>query len=166
MAADSTIFGRVGVIGAGTCSAQVAAQAEEVGRLIARRGWVLICGGLGGVMEAACRGAVEEGGLTVGILPGVDPAAANPYVRLPIPTGLDYARNVVIVRASQALFAVAGEYGTLSEIAIGLKLGKPVASLGSWPALEGLHQVASAEEGVEWLAGFLGEEPPKGRGER
>lgn len=165
MTRASTTLIRVGVIGAGTCSAEVAGQAEEVGRLIARRGWVLLCGGLGGVMEAACRGACEEGGMTVGILPGVNPSAANPYVRLPIATGLDYARNVVLVRASQALFAVAGEYGTLSEIAIGLKLGKPIVSLGSWPALEGLLQVSSPEEGVERLATLLGEGPLKGRGE-
>ena len=166
MALGSSTIVRIGVIGAGACSAEVAGQAEEVGRLIARRSWVLICGGLGGVMEAACRGAFEEGGMTVGILPGVDPSEANPYVRLPIPTGLDYARNVVLVRASQALFAVAGEYGTLSEIAIGLKLGKPVVSLGSWPALEGLRQVATAEEGVEWIEGILREGPAEGRGER
>jgi uncharacterized protein (TIGR00725 family) len=148
---------RVGIIGAGTCSAAEADQAEAVGRLIARRGWVLLCGGLGGVMEAACRGAAQEGGLTVGILPGADAATANPYVRLSLPTGLDYARNVVLVRSSQALIAIAGEYGTLSEIAIGLKLGRPIAALGSWPAIEGLSQVSSPEEAVALVARHLGE---------
>ncbi|MDV2503001.1 MAG: TIGR00725 family protein [bacterium] len=148
---------RVGVIGAGSCSAAEADQARTVGRLIARRGWALLCGGLSGVMEAACQGAAEEGGLTVGILPGTDAASANPYVRLSLPTGLDYARNVVLVRASQALIAVAGEYGTLSEIAIGLKLGKPIAALGSWPDIEGLSQVSSPEEAVALVAHHLGE---------
>lgn len=162
MARDISPLVRVGVIGAGACSAEVASQAEEVGRCIALRGWVLLCGGLGGVMEAACRGALKEGGLTVGILPGVDASSANPYVRLPIPTGLDYARNVVLVRACQALIAVAGEYGTLSEIAIGLKLGRPVVALGSWPIIENLPQVSSPEEAVESVARLLGENPRLG----
>jgi uncharacterized protein (TIGR00725 family) len=106
-------------------------------------------------MEAACRGAFEEGGLTVGILPGTDASSANPYVKLTLATGLDYARNVVLVRACQALVAVAGEYGTLSEIAIGLKLGKPVVALGSWPAIEGLHQASSPDEAVESITRLL-----------
>ena len=148
---------RIGVIGAGACPADVADQAKAVGRLIARRGWVLLCGGLGGVMEAACHGAVEEGGLTVGILPGREAATANPYVRLSIPTGLDYARNVVLVRASQALIAISGEYGTLSEIAIGLKLARPIDALGSWPVIEGLGQASSPEEAVEYVAQRLNE---------
>ena len=153
---------RVGVIGAGSCSVAEADQARIVGRLIARRGWALLCGGLGGVMEAACQGAAEEGGLTVGILPGTDAASANPYVRLSLPTGLDYARNVVLVRASQALIAIAGEYGTLSEIAIGLKLGKPIAALGSWPDIEGLSQVSLPEEAVALVAHHLGERVGEG----
>lgn len=162
MAKDLPPLVRVGVIGAGACSAEVASQAERVGRCIARRGWVLLCGGLGGVMEAACRGALKEGGLTVGILPGIDASSANSYVRLPIPTGLDYARNVVLVRACQALIAVAGEYGTLSEIAIGLKLGKPIVALGSWPVIENLTQASSPEEAVEFIERLLGEKPRLG----
>ncbi len=155
---------RVGVIGAGECPEETASQAEAVGRLIARRGWVLLCGGLGGVMEAACRGASEEGGLTVGILPGAEASQANPYVRLAIPTGLDYARNVVLVRASQALVAVAGGYGTLSEIAIGLKLGRPVLAIGSWPEIRGLRQVSSPEEAIDSVAEVLAHHAGGGKG--
>ena len=159
MASGQTQLIRVGVIGAGACSADVARRAEAVGRLVARRGWVLLSGGLGGVMEHASRGAAQEGGLTVGILPGSDASSANPYISLAVPTGLDYARNVVLVRASQALIAVGGEYGTLSEIALGLKLGRPIAALGSWPVIEGLKQVSSPEEAVEFVARRLGESP-------
>jgi len=127
----------IGVIGAGFCSAEIAALAEEVGREIARRGAVLVCGGLGGVMEAACRGAKAEGGLTIGILPGTNRHEANPYVDIPIVTGLGEARNVIVVRTAQAVIAVAGEYGTLSEIAYALKFGIPVIGLRTWQLFQG-----------------------------
>ena len=137
---------RVGVIGASVCDEATAAAAEAVGRLLAESGAVLICGGRGGVMEAACRGAQAAGGFTVGILPGTDPAAANPYVDLPIVTGLGEARNVVVVRTSQALVAVGGEYGTLSEIAFALKLGRPVVGIHTWQlAKQGVPVPAIAE---------------------
>ena len=111
-----------------------------MGRELAARGAVLVCGGLGGVMEAACRGAKDAGGRTVGILPGTDRAAANPFVDTAIPTGLGEARNALVVRAADALISVGGGYGTLSEIALALKAGKPVVGLDSWD-IEGVVAV-------------------------
>jgi uncharacterized protein (TIGR00725 family) len=117
------------VIGPGDEPVEVAA---EVGRLVAERGAVLVCGGLGGAMESACRGAKEGGGLTVGILPGADRSAANPFVDVALPTGLGEARNALVVRAADVVIAIGGGYGTLSEIALALKAGKPVVGLGTW----------------------------------
>ena len=122
----------IGVIGEGTCSPRVARDAERVGAEIARAGAVLLCGGLRGVMEAASRGAARAGGLVVGILPGFSRSDANRWVTLPIVTGMDQARNVVLVRSCDAIVAVGGMYGTLSEIALALKLGVPVVGLRSW----------------------------------
>jgi len=127
---DKLIF--IGVIGGGEVSSQVAEFAEEVGREIARQGAVLVCGGLGGVMEAACKGASSEGGLTIGILPGDNRLAANPYVKIPIVTGIGHARNVAVVRSSQAIIAIDGSYGTLSEIGHALQNGVPVIGLNTW----------------------------------
>jgi uncharacterized protein (TIGR00725 family) len=127
---DSLIF--IGVIGGSEAPPPIAALAEEVGREIARRGAVLVCGGLGGVMEAACRGASGEGGLTIGIIPGENRRAANPFVRIPIVTGMGYARNVTVVRSCQAIIAVDGFYGTLSEIGHALQAGIPVIGLNTW----------------------------------
>ncbi len=107
-------------------------MAEEVGSLIARRGAALICGGLSGVMEAACKGAKKEGGLTVGVIPTIDKADANPYVDVVIATGMGTARNVIIVRSADAIIAVDGSFGTLSEISHAFEQGKKVVSLGSW----------------------------------
>ena len=106
--------------------------AEAVGRELARRGATLLCGGLGGVMEAACRGAAIESGITVGILPGSDPASANPYVHIPIATGIGEARNIAVVKSAQAVIAIDGDYGTLTEIAFALKSGIPVIGLNTW----------------------------------
>jgi hypothetical protein len=122
----------IAVIGGGVVPPEVAALAEEVGREIARRGAALVCGGLGGVMEAACRGAVAEGGLTIGILPGNSRRDANPHVLIPIVTGIGYARNVAVVKSAQAVIAVDGSYGTLSEIAHALQNGIPVIGLYTW----------------------------------
>jgi hypothetical protein len=127
---------QVGVIGEGDCSAETAALAERVGRAVARAGAVLLCGGLRGVMEAAARGAFHEGGTVVGLLPGFSRADANPWVTIPIATGMDQARNVILARSSDALVAVGGRYGTLSEIALGLKLGIPVVGLGTWELIQ------------------------------
>jgi uncharacterized protein (TIGR00725 family) len=145
----------VAVVGAGEASPQEIAVAEEVGRLLAERGAVLVCGGLGGVMEAACRGAKEGGGSTVGILPGRDRAAANAYVDVAIATGLGEARNALVVRAADVLIAVGGGYGTLSEIALGLKSGTPVVGIGSWElAGRPLTEARDAPEAVELALGL------------
>jgi uncharacterized protein (TIGR00725 family) len=122
----------IGVVGEGVCSARVAREAAEVGAAVARAGAILLCGGLGGVMEAASRGAAEAGGVVVGLLPGFRRRDANRWVRIPIVTGMDQARNVVLVRSCDALIAVGGMYGTLSEIALALKLGIPVVGLHTW----------------------------------
>lgn len=122
----------IGVIGGATATPEEAAIAEAVGRYLAERGAVLICGGRGGVMEAACRGAKSAGGLTIGILPGPAREEANPYVDIPIVTGLGEARNVIIVRTAHAVIAIGGSYGTLSEIAYALLFGTPVVALGTW----------------------------------
>lgn len=122
----------VAVIGSAACDTQEAALAMEVGGAIARRGVVLVCGGRGGVMEAACQGAKAAGGTTIGILPGNDRHKANPYVDLSIATGLGEARNAIVVRAADAVVAIGGGYGTLSEIGLALKMGRPVVGLGTW----------------------------------
>jgi len=113
----------IAVIGGNQCSPQETELAEEVGRELARRGAILICGGLSGVMEAACKGAQSEGGITIGVLPGDNRQAANPYVQIPIVTGMGYARNAIIVKSAQAIIAIDGVYGTLSEIGHALQSG-------------------------------------------
>jgi uncharacterized protein (TIGR00725 family) len=130
MAKDNLIF--IGVIGGSDVSPKVAALAQEVGREIARHKAVLVCGGMGGVMEAACKGATAEGGLTVGILPGDSRKQANKYVRIPIVTGIGYARNVAVVKSSQAVIAIDGSYGTLTEMGYALQAGIPVIGLDTW----------------------------------
>lgn len=122
----------IAVIGSGQSSPEEAKLAEKVGRELAKRGATLLCGGLGGVMEAACKGAQAEGGLTIGILPGENRYTANPYVRIPIVTGIGYARNVIVVKSAQAIIAIGGSYGTLSEIAHALQSGIPVIGLNTW----------------------------------
>ncbi len=127
----------IAVIGAGECDAETYARAVEVGRELAKRGAWIVCGGRGGVMEAACCGAKEAGGLTIGILPGTDSREANRYVDIPIVTGLGEARNVIVVRSARAVIALDGEFGTLSEIALALKFGKPVIGLDTWELAKG-----------------------------
>jgi len=122
----------IAVIGGGQCSKEESKLAEAVGRELARRGAILVCGGLGGVMEAACRGASSEGGVTIGILPGDNRQAANPYVQIPIVTGVGYARNIVVVKSAQAVIAIDGSYGTLSEIGHALQSGIPVIGINTW----------------------------------
>jgi len=140
---------RIGVIGAGECSDDIRGMAEEVGRCIAGRGAILVCGGMGGVMEAAAKGAKEAGGTTVGILPGHDAGTANDYIDIPIVTGMGEARNVIIVRTADAVIAVAGSHGTLSEIAFCLKLGVPVVGLHTWNVDPAMNRVESGEEAVD-----------------
>ena len=122
----------IAVIGGYPCTDEEARTAETVGREIARRGAILVCGGEGGIMEAACRGAVSEGGITVGILPGDNRKTTNPHVLIPVVTGLGSARNIIVVKSSQAVIAIGGGYGTLSEISFALKNGIPVIGLDTW----------------------------------
>ena len=141
---------RVSVCGAGISDARLDAVAEEVGRRLAQAGAVLICGGLGGVMAAAARGAAAEGGLTIGFLPGGDAAAANPHIRVPLPTGMGEARNVLVARTVGAVIAIGGEWGTLSEVAFAVKVGVPVVLLhpANLTAQLGLETAATPEAAV------------------
>ncbi len=145
----------IGVVGSGASSPQEAALAREVGSEIARAGALLVCGGLGGVMEAACRGAKSAGGTTVAILPGASRRDANPYVDVALATGMGEMRNALLVRACDALVAVAGEFGTLSEIAFALKTGVPVVGMATWEmsregrVSDAVERVDSAREAVE-----------------
>jgi uncharacterized protein (TIGR00725 family) len=143
---------RIAVIGGSRPGRAALESALEVGRLIARAGAVVVCGGLGGVMEAASRGAREEGGLVIGILPGASAADANPWVDVPIATGLGYTRNSLVVMNADAVIAVDGEYGTLSEIAYGLIHGRKVVGLGTWD-VKGVVVAATPEEAVRLALG-------------
>jgi uncharacterized protein (TIGR00725 family) len=138
----------IAVIGGRRTEKALLKEAEEVGRLIARKGATLVCGGLGGIMESASRGAKSEGGITVGILPQNDSDNANQYIDIPIATGLGIGRNVIIARTADALIAVGGAYGTLSEIAFALQMGKPVAGIRTWD-IKGIISVENAAEAVE-----------------
>jgi uncharacterized protein (TIGR00725 family) len=141
----------VAVVGGGSCTTEEAALAEETGRLLANQGAVLVCGGLGGVMAAAAKGAKANGGVTVGILPGNDPAAANPYIAVPLATGLGEMRNFLIVRVAHALIAIGGGIGTLSEIALAQRIGKPVVGLhDSFRNALDIPRMESAAEAVTW----------------
>ncbi len=136
------------VIGGGEVSSELAALAREVGRELARRGAVLLCGGLGGVMATAAQGAQEEGGVSIGLLPDPDRSRANPYLTYSLPTNLGHARNIVIAHSADALIAVDGSLGTISEAAIGLKLGKPVIGVQVTWDLPGLERAASPDAAV------------------
>jgi len=122
----------IAVIGGSSASPEEEARAEAIGVALGQAGATVVSGGLSGVMAAACRGAKSAGALTIGILPGDDRAAANPWIDIAIPTGLGEARNALVVRTADAIVAVGGEYGTLSEIALALRAGKPVVGLGTW----------------------------------
>jgi uncharacterized protein (TIGR00725 family) len=123
---------QIAVVGGSEVTEPVAEAAAAVGTALACAGAIVVCGGLGGVMEAVCRGAKSAGGLTVGVLPGRDPTAANPWVDVVIATGLGEARNALVVGSAAAVIAVDGEYGTLSELALALHAGIPVIGLGTW----------------------------------
>ena len=140
---DQRLF--ISVIGGGDCSKDEEHVAEEVGRCLAERGVTLICGGLGGVMEAACRGAVARGGTTIGVLPGNDRRDANEYVTIPIVTGMGYTRNAIVAKSGQAVIAIGGKYGTLSEIAYALQSRVPIVGIGTWS----LSLRGHAEMGIE-----------------
>ena len=137
----------IGVVGSGDTEKRHDPLAMEVGSLIARHGAVMVCGGLSGIMEAASRGAAQEGGTIIGILPGSDKVEANPHITFPIPTGLGVARNVLVVRTADVLIALPGGPGTLSEIALALNIGKPVVDLGEWK-IEETRTASTADEAV------------------
>jgi uncharacterized protein (TIGR00725 family) len=138
----------IAVIGAGQCENSIYQLAFQVGEEIAKRGAILVCGGLGGVMEAAAKGASMAGGITVGILPGPSSNSANPFIMIPVATDMGQARNVIIAHTADALVAVAGGAGTLSEIGHGLKIGKPIVGLKTIPHLRGVHYVDTAPEAI------------------
>lgn len=143
----------IAVLGGRVCDERTYQMAYAVGKKIAERGAVLLCGGRTGVMEAACRGAVEAGGLTIGILPGEDKSDANPWVKVILPSGIGVARNAIITRACDAAIAIGGKYGTLSEIAYCLQMDKPVCGLNSWPEVAGFPQFENPEEAVNFAFG-------------
>jgi len=152
----------VSVIGGGSCAPEDAAVARELGRRLAEGGYVVLTGGLGGVMEAASRGAAEAGGEVIGVLPGVVREEANPYVGIALTTGIGEARNVIVATSGHAVVAVGGGLGTLSEIAFALKHGRPVLGLGTWTLpehripREGVVAVESVDEAIERLDDLLG----------
>ena len=150
----------IAVIGDSSCSPEEVKLAESIGEILAKQGVTIVCGGLGGVMEAACRGAKSKGGLTIGILPGQDPSTANPWVDIPIVTGIGEARNVAVVKSAQAVIAIGGRYGTLSEIAHALKSNIPVIGLNTWSLSRNgqednsIIQVNNAAEAVDEAISF------------
>jgi hypothetical protein len=146
---------QIAVVGASQCDEEIYSIAERVGELIAERGWVLINGGLGGVMEASARGARKKGGVVIGIIPQPDRTYANPYCSVVIATNMGHARNMVIVHSCDAVIAVNGEYGTISEIAIALKEGKPVVAIKPPVELKGMKVAESPEEAVEMVARLI-----------
>jgi uncharacterized protein (TIGR00725 family) len=137
----------VSVVGPGEAADGEIEAAEQLGRGLAQAGAVIVCGGLGGVMAAACRGAASAGGLTVAILPGADRSAANEWARVVVPTGLGEMRNALVVRAADVVVAVGGAYGTLSEIALALKIGVPVVGIDTW-SIDGIERVGTAGDAV------------------
>lgn len=156
---------QIAVVGAGECDEATARAAETVGRLLAEVGAVVVTGGLGGVMAAASRGASRAGGTTVGICPGGTRGEANPWVQIALPTGLGELRNGLVVRAADALIALGGEYGTLSEVALALKLGRPVVGVGTWRLVRpdgeeetGMHEATTPAGAVELAMRLAGDD--------
>jgi uncharacterized protein (TIGR00725 family) len=139
----------VAVVGSGVASGELYEQAREVGRLVAQRGGTVVCGGRSGVMEAVARGATEAGGTAIGILPDEDRKRANEYLTYSITTGTGHARNLAVVCSGDVVIALGGEYGTLSEIGLARKVGRPVVSLDSWDLGEHVILASSPEEAVE-----------------
>ena len=138
----------VSVVGAGEADAGLTALACDLGAKIAVAGCVLVCGGLGGVMAAACRGAMEKGGRTVGIVPGSNPDSANPWAEVVVATGLGHARNVLVVQSADVVIALPGSWGTMSEVALALKSGRPVVGLRAWEDMDGVVAAGTTEEAV------------------
>lgn len=148
----------IAVIGGRQAPKAMLKEAEQAGALIALSRAVLLCGGLGGIMRSAARGAKRAGGLTVGILPQEDTGRANEYIDIPIATGMGIGRNVIIARTADAVIAISGEYGTLSEIAFALQMKKPVVGIGSWD-IDGMVEAENAEDAVRKVLTLLGQPP-------
>ena len=146
----------VAVVGSGDAAGELYEQAREVGRLVAERGGTVVCGGLSGVMEAAARGATEAGGVAIGILPDEDRSRANEYLTHSIATGTGHARNLAVVCSGDVIVAIGGEYGTLSEIGLARKVGRPVVALKSWDLPGHVTVASSPEETVEAAFDVLG----------
>ena len=146
----------VAVVGSGTATGELYEKAREVGRLVAERGGMVVCGGLSGVMEAAARGAAEAGGTAIGILPDEDRRRANAYLTYSLATGTGHARNLAVVCSGDVVVAIGGEYGTLSEIGLARKVGRPVVALESWNLGEHVTVASSPREAVEAAFGILG----------
>jgi len=138
----------IAVVGAGSCDDNTYLLAEKAGELLAQKGYTIICGGLGGVMEAVCKGARSSGGITIGILPGENTSDANPYVDIPVATGMGIGRNIIIIRTARAVLAIDGQYGTLSEIAFALQLKKPVVGLHTWEVSGDIIQTSNIDQAV------------------
>ena len=145
----------IGVIGANTCDQRTYHLAEEVGAGLAEKNFIIICGGLGGVMEAVCKGAKSKNGLTVGILPGDHINEANPYIDIPIATGIGMARNIIIVKSASAIIAVNGKYGTLSELAFALQLNKPIVGLETWQISEQIIPALNPGDAVKKICHLI-----------
>jgi|SRR3989338_5316218 len=144
----------IGVIGGHTCNKEVELIAHKIGKIVAKVGAILVCGGLGGVMKAVCQGAKSENGITIGIITSYDKNDANEFCDIVIPSGLGYARNVLVVQAGDIIVALPGEYGTLSEVAYGLQFKKPVISLGGWD-IPGVIEVKTPQEAESKLKKLL-----------
>jgi uncharacterized protein (TIGR00725 family) len=147
----------VSVVGSGTAAGEVYDKAREVGRLVAERGGTIVCGGRSGVMEAVARGATEAGGTAIGILPDEDRKGANAFLSFSIATGTGHARNLAVVCSGDVVIAIGGEYGTLSEIGLARKVGRPVVALESWDLGEHVSVAATPEEAVRTAFGLIEE---------
>jgi uncharacterized protein (TIGR00725 family) len=145
----------IAVIGANSCDQRIYQLAQEVGAGLAEKNFAVICGGLGGVMEAVCKGAKSKNGTTIGILPGNDPCDANPYVDIAIATGLGIARNIIIVRSAAGIIAINGKYGTLSELAFALQLNKPVVGLETWQVSEKIKHALNPREAIVKICNLI-----------
>lgn len=146
---------RIAVVGAGIADESTYQIAYTMGKLLGEKGAIVYTGGLGGVMEAACKGAFEAGATTVGILPGHKPEEANPYVKVLVLSDMGHARNVILIRSVEAVIAISGGYGTLSEIALALKMWKPVIGINTWENIPGVNYVSSPEEALAKLLEFF-----------
>jgi len=145
----------IAIIGARSCDNEISKISEQMGGLLAKSGYTIICGGLGGVMEAACKGARANNGTTIGILPGDNPNDANPFVDIAVATGMGVSRNLIIIRSARAVIAISGGFGTLSELAFALQLDKPVIGLGSWDVSDQIVTASDPEDAIQKLKKLL-----------